>query len=597
MLPPAGNPSDAASGGRIRQQKPRLRVLSRALERPLPLRWLIVAASAVGVLLVLDTLDVGFILGGERYWGGAWDDSAQSLAGLHAFVRDRWRFPLLSVGTYGVPEGANAANDNTIPLVSMLVKLAYPLTHSVFVFFGAWIAVCRVLHAVLGALLLRELGESRAAPVLAIALLFAGLPSLLDRIPHADLSAQFLLPAALIGYLRVVRAGPSLRRFLGAFGLMLAALLVHPYLLAMVGVLYAAALAELWRRGRLGALGVARPVAAALLGLSIPILALGYLGAVMSPFPHFGQWSLNLLSPFLLAESRLLPAARLIGETDCLRVDGVNYLGLGGIGLIVMAFVSSRRGFVAPLRRHLVLCGVLAGLLVFALSNRIRLGNALLLSYPLPSGVLRLAEVFRASERFFWPVSVALLVWSVAVLARHLPAARAALVIGLACAIQWVDLAGARERSFYRSTHPGPDALGGARRDWTTLITSHAAVEVYPSYACGENEENEFDLQLQLIAVKAGVVINSAYLSRPNKDCRREAEQEREALRTSLPPGVLRIFYRRAEQPLPEPAGGGEDCRRFDGEQAGLACTRAWSESESISRDGRWFRALPRPGS
>jgi Family of unknown function (DUF6311) len=564
------------------------------LERPLSLRWIVLVSAGIGVLVVLTTLDAGFILGGPPFWDPPWDDSAQSVAGLWAFLQDGWHVPLLAIRTYGVPEGANAANVNTIPLVSVLLKLLYPLTRHVFVFFGAWVAACRILNAVTGALLLSELGERRPLPLITVALLYGTLPSLLDKITNADLAAQFLIPASLIVYLRVVRATSTRRVSLAAFALQLAALLVHPYLLVMSFVLYAAAVAERWRRGLTRTLPALALVAAPGVGLLVVLLAGGYLGALESRWFHFGEWSLNALSPFLLAESTLLPAAKVLGTTDCLPPEGVNYLGLGGMGLLVAALILAPRASIRPLRRHLVLCGVLLGLTVFALSNRVQVGNTLVVAYPLPAPLLRLADVFRASGRFFWPVSMALLVWCVAVVARHSPRGTGILLLALACGTQWVDLSGARARSLRRSVRPGPDALGEDRGAWQALVTHHRAMEVYPSYACGDFEENEFDLQLQLIATKARTLTNSAYLSRPNKDCAREAEQGRAALGAPVPPGVLRIFYRRPQQPPPEVVWSGdpESCRSFDRGLGGIACTRAWAELALPA--GNAFRPLPR---
>lgn len=554
------------------------------------------ASAAVGTIVVFTSLDPRFIVGGPPYWDPPWDDSAQSVAGLWAFLQDAWHFPLLSIRTYGLPEGANAANVNTIPLVSVPLKLLYPLTHHVFVFFGVWIALSRILNAVFGAWLLSELGERRLVPILTIALLYGALPSLLDKITNADLAAQFFVPASLIVYLRVVRAESVRRVSLAAFALLLAALLVHPYLLVMAFLPYAAAVGERWRRGLTAALPGLALIAGQVGGLLVPLLAGGYLGSLESRWFHYGEWSMNVLSPFLLAESTLLPAARVLGTADCLPPEGVNYLGLGGIGLLAAAVILASRALIGPLRRHLVLCGVLVGLTAFALSNRVQLGNMLLVAYPLPTSLLRLADVFRASGRFFWPVSMALLVWCVAVLARHSPRPIGMLVLALGCGVQWVDLSGARSRSLQRSVRAGPDALGEERDAWKTLVTRHRAMEVYPSYACGDFEENEFDLQLQLIATKGRVLANSAYLSRPNKDCGREAEQGRLALRMPVPPGVLRILYRRPEQPSPEAlwSRNPESCRWFDGGLGGIACTQAWGELAGVlSRTGA-FRPLAR---
>ena len=564
------------------------RVVTRALDVRLSGRSALACGAAVGLVIAWLTLDPGFVWGTSRYWELPLDDAAQHLAGLTAFARDRWHFPILEIAGFGQPEGANAANLDVIPLLAVPVKLLYPLSGRVFLYFGLWVALCRVLQGALSAALLFELGERRAASLLAVSLLAGGLPSLLERALHEALSSQFLLLLAFLLYLRIVRATSIRAVTLASSLLLVVSLLVHPYLLAMVFPLCAAGFAERRRRRRLSgwaALGI--PVAQAA-GLLLLMLVCGHFAAWRPRFADAG-WTMNLLSPFLSSESTLLPATRWLPDAaSVLAPEGTNYLGLGVLLLLALTALSAGSALLGPVRRHPWLGGVLVALALFSLSARVSFAHTVVLSYRLP-GLLALPfTVFQGTGRFFWPASLALVVWPVAVLARRFPAAAGATLLAFACTVQWLDLAAVRARALHDTRRHQTDPLGAGREAWVALVARHRSIEAFPSNACAEpgQFDEEFDLQLQLLAVRAGVPINSAYLARPNKDCRREAEQERRALREPVPEGTLRVFYAYPGRPTPAAADDPRSCRPFS---RGFVCTRAWRDAAS----GYWS-ALPR---
>jgi hypothetical protein len=547
----------------------------RVLNSPLAMRWVIGTGVSVGLLIALSTLSIGFITGSSPYWAVPHDDAAQHLAGLIAFVRDAWHYPLLAIDGFGYPEGANAANLDVIPLAAIVDKLQYPATGHVFLYLGLWVAASRVLQALLAVLVLSELGERHPIPVAAVALLAAGLPCLLEQTAHEALSSQFLILAALLLYFRSIRASRLQPVAVAGMLLLAVAALVHPYLMVMTWLVWAAGLAERWRRGRISAARALGLILAETMCLFVLLLTCGHLAAVEPRLMEYGEEALNLLSPFASPRSVLLPASHLLGDPDhVLAFEGSNYLGLGLIALLAAA--GSAESPISPVRRHPYLAAVLLASTAFALSNRIRLGDLVLLHYALPFSLERLLNLFRVSERFFWPLAQVLVVWAVFVVARsYRPRFGALLLVG-ACLVQWVDLAAVRAHSLDFSSRPREDPLGASRASWVALASMHRAIAVFPSYACGDpRQENEFDIQLQLIAVRAGVPINSAYLARPNKDCAREAAEERGALQHPPPPGVLQVFVAHPGLGPPAAARDPGSCRPFE---RGMVCTRAWAD-------------------
>lgn len=163
---------------------------------------------------------------------------------------------------------------------------------------------CYVMQGVAGAYAAASFKTRTLSAVIAGTLFAVMMPSLMIRIPHAALNAQFLLIFMLAFYVRLRRGELSGRGFLlGGGGLLLLAATIHPYLLAMLFPLYAVALlaAQLsgsmisWR-GTFAGLLVPLPLLFAVL------YCLGYLSLAKGlPPPEGGfiESSMNLLSPFL----------------------------------------------------------------------------------------------------------------------------------------------------------------------------------------------------------------------------------------------------------------------------------------------------------
>jgi hypothetical protein len=99
-----------------------------------------------------------------------------------------------------------------------------------------------------------------------------------------------------------------------------------------------------------------------------------------------------------------------------------------------------RGGLGGALRRHQALLLVLGGMLLFAISNRVAIGGHVLMEIPLPGPLMRLADMLRASERFYWPLAYAALFGGIALVALRLPMRQARLVLGIALALQVVDV-------------------------------------------------------------------------------------------------------------------------------------------------------------
>jgi hypothetical protein len=166
---------------------------------------------------------------------------------------------------------------------------------------------------------------------------------------------------------------------------------------------------------------------------------------------------------------------------------------------------------------------MLIGLTFYAASSKIYFGHWYIidLRYADLPVLTTLTSIFRASGRFFWPVGYFAIIAVVAVLAKSLTPPLALTGIALAGLIQWADIqplvVGVRYGS---KVHPElVDRAAFAR-----AAASHSEFTLYPAYHCAREPDRDRLLQVQLIAARAGIPVNGAYLNRRQLDCS-EAEK------------------------------------------------------------------------
>jgi hypothetical protein len=168
---------------------------------------------------------------------------------------------------------------------------------------------------------------------------------------------------------------------------------------------------------------------------------------------------------------------------------------------------------------------------IYAASNRVYAGGTLIASYYLPPQIEALGGFFRATGRFIWPVAYALTGLSVAAVFRWV---RPSVAFAIAAAAVWLQLQEAQPIQNYFKTVTGrADAESLDLEYFGRLIHEHERVWQYPSYSCGGlagptrqwgGLDTNRELQLQLLAARAGVPTNSVYMSRMLKHCDRESQ-------------------------------------------------------------------------
>jgi hypothetical protein len=371
-------------------------------------------------------------------------DPVQYWLGWSWFRRDGWHIPPGLNPDYGLELAASIFYADIIPLIALPLKALSGVV-TVEQYWGMWLLGCGIAQAVLGLRLaaLSGVGGTAAgnAALLAVSAIIALQPMMLMRMAgHLALAGQWTVLTAL---LLCFTEGRGWRRPVAWGALVLATSLVHSYLLVMVGGLWGAD----WLRRAIAAPSAARLIEAAL----VPALALAGLWAAGFFVLRggleawgYGDLGFNVFAWFdsTLWGSLLPPIPDLRhGES------GSDYLGLGGIGLLLVglsvALVRRDLGIGAALLRRWPLVLAVVAMALFAATHKPSFAGVRLTLFEPSPWLLSLAGILRASTRFAWPLAYALLAAAAILLLRaaaprHLP--RAAMLLAALAAVQIVDL-------------------------------------------------------------------------------------------------------------------------------------------------------------
>ncbi|HTR17211.1 MAG TPA: hypothetical protein VMI52_09285, partial [Acetobacteraceae bacterium] len=489
-------------------------------------------ALCIGLLITFNLMPMAMLQGTGGLWATPGGDVAQNLAGHLALQDGGWSWPPLLAANLMPPHGLSIAVTDSNPFMSLLAKLLHTAlgwTRPVNLL-GLWLAACWVLQPVAAVYALRGLAPSvRWEGALAAAILGALFPALLFRVGHVNLCAHFVLLTAIGLVARRLHA-LTWRDWIAPCLLMTAAVLFHPYLFVYTAALFCAP----WLQAAIERRPDARQafgyfVMAAVLPVALFFMLSGTLGAGSK---GFGYFSMNLFSPVWPARSSLFGPNRPVLDATGGQYEGYNYLGAGGLGLLLVALLSLlwRRPLLRPWRGLLL---VLLGLFLLALSTKVYAGHRLLISL----GIRPWDQLFgwvQSSGRAFWPVGYALLLAAIATVSARLPRSAAAAILAAACLLQWIDTGRLRAdaQAYYAGADANPPPL--------TLPAGARLLSTVPVCTASEPANNAA-AALRLAALRAGMRLTDIKLSRPPSwfNCEKILS---DGLELPVQPGELRVF-------------------------------------------------------
>jgi hypothetical protein len=490
-----------------------------------PLWFSMVAAGAAAACLAYATLDAQFLHGTGGKWLQPDNDSAAYLVAWSYFLGDSWRLPLFAIPHMGYPEGGNVLFIDALPLTALVTKILYAVTGLRVNPYGPWNLLTYVLQGVFAARLIYAAGARSLPAALAGCVLTVCTTSFMWRMQHTAISSHFLILWALALYFESRRGS---RRLVEMWVLAGLALLINSYLFAMVIAIHAVTLLATIPRDRLPwrDAGTIACGAAAVFAIAI---AAGY--GIMFTNPSsmqakgFGYFSWNLAGLFV---PRSLAVVR---DATGGQYEGEAYIGMGALLVVAIALVARPADVVRHLRNHAWLVALLVVFAAYAASNRVYAGSTLLLSYDVTPRIEGLASFFRATGRFIWPVVYAVVPLSLACVFRWSRPVVAVAIAAVAVSVQLTEFGPYMQ--YFKSITGRAQASAidiSQVNDWVKM---HERVWQYPSWACGGlsgsmvrwgSFEANRELQIQLLAARAGTPMNSIYTSRLLKNCERELE-------------------------------------------------------------------------
>lgn len=380
----------------------------------------------LGALAFCIVLPPGIVDPGDTAWIGQHGDPLTAHLGSVFFRASDWQWPVGLNPAYGIEISTSVVYSDSNPLLAVLFKLLSPVFPSACQYFGLALLAFFLLQGVF-AWKLVSLATRDTLVRLCGTVLFLFYPGMLFRLSgHYNLAGHFVILAGL--YL-CLRPGEG-RRVPYWIGLLVVAAGTHAYLLAMAGGLWAAdALGRAFvRRPSLRRLGGLRRLAGEVVLVMAAVVfsawQFGYFVGNPGDVTGFGHYRGNLLGMIdpapELAENRW---SRLLSyDVHGDNYEGFVYAGSGVLALAGLALLGLVRrpagsgGTILP-RHARVLPLALLLFLLFFLSNVVSVATASV-TIPLPERAMALANVFRASGRFFWPIHYFLLFAAVVLFVR-----------------------------------------------------------------------------------------------------------------------------------------------------------------------------------
>lgn len=358
--PSDANPSEAEPSDDVPRKTP-----SRARRDPA----LLVVGALIGLAVALAAIASG-PLSSDRLVRTLGGDAGSSFAALRYFVADSWRFPLLSTSLMTKGPGGHAgvvAFLDGIPALALTAKVLRPIGIGDVTWIRLWYGGCLVAQGVAAAWFCQVARIRRRSIAVALIVVLVCAPAMLLRFVHPGLFAQFELTLAWVVVART-QIGRSRRAAWWGIALLVLALLTHPYVFVMVATTLVGNVGWAVHRGRLGAGDALRLAVASVVTIVTVAFLCGYVPNRSVPAGGYGAFGVPPLSPVWPQWSGIVPRASSFITNSSGSVEGMNYLGLGGVAMLVVGLVVGRRRFVRIVEDGQVLAALLVILTAVAVT-------------------------------------------------------------------------------------------------------------------------------------------------------------------------------------------------------------------------------------
>lgn len=472
----------------------------------------VIGATAFWLIVGFGVLDTSNIL-----WLTTVSDTTTHYLGWVFYRNDGWHWPAGLNPNYGLEYSSSVIFSDSVPLLAFVVKLFSGVLPPVFQYSGWWLLLCFILQTYFSIRLLRLVSDDPWVVHIGL-ILFVFSPPMLWRLGgHFSMVAHWLILISI--YMYFSSAGRTLLQTCKWALLLACAALVHTYLFAMILPVWGA---NVYKRAQAADIRLKDfyPEILVVLGSTICVLWFAGFFPLRSSYLSggYGVHRINLLglfNPHGVASdasdqwSYVLPSIPQ-GEGD---YEGFNYLGLGGVLVFVLAItpaIKYRRLVLIDVFKPLAIACLL--LTIFAITNHLGFGGVSLDIW-LPKFVIKIANVMRASGRFFWPVFYIILLASIWLILKAYPRPVGVSILALSAILQVVDTqAGWRQfhEKFSLNSSVWPQSIYSDERV-LSLVSAYSRLRALPAANAIKDWQHLVNL-----AISAKIPTDIAYLARAN---------------------------------------------------------------------------------
>ena len=398
----------------------------------------------LGLIATICILGFDYISLTNHAWLTSSVDMTSDLISWNYFMNDIWRFPIGKNPNYGMSLESGIVFSGAVPFISIIFKLFKDFLPYDFHFFSIWIFVCFFLQSYIAFLIIHYHTKNITFSIFG-SLFFLLSPIFIHRLAwHLSLSAHWLI---LLGLYIETKNEKAKKLFYWISLISLSALVHFYFTIILSGIFFIFTLNTYFKNWNFKNF---------ILQISLPlfflILTMYVFGFFEVPFTDslgqgYGFYKLNLLSiinPSSLTPNHEINWSLFLPEISSQwqeKIEGFNYLGLGGIfllGIGIFYFFFSPSKFKFKKYRPYFFIVILFPLV--ALTHRVSFADNLLFEFELPKYLYGLFSTVRASGRLFWPVYYLLFLGSILIVYKNFSKKNSLYILVLLFFLQLADI-------------------------------------------------------------------------------------------------------------------------------------------------------------
>lgn len=461
----------------------------------------------------LDPTNINWLMSAYHDWGTHY-------LGWAFYRNDPWTFPIGTVENYNYPAGTNVGFTDSIPILAIFFKFFSFLLPAEFQYFGIWLFLCFFLNGIFSFKIFK-LFYNQSSIILILATTFIIVnPVLMYRGMHPALCAHWLILASIYYYLKKSNLSTVYKINRSQIILAILSALVSPYLFLMVIGFNLITPFKHFLYDK--TINFKKAVFFPIIAISLVLIVWFLVGMItfnndkgLEVIDSYGLYGFNLNNFYNGGGySKFLPELK---WTNPHQYEGFAYLGIGFIFLVIVVVVGSffNLKVLKPIKRFTPLVLLTLFFILFAITNKVSLGDQIILEYPTLDIIKKIGNIFRASGRFIWIFCYLLyLVILVFFIRFKFNFKIKAVLLSLLLVLQVYDIS---PLISFRNLPDGKYELEKFDKEWFTIVPNFEKIVTYPPF--------QFDLlttmdyqDLCYLALKNDIPITCGYVARESGD-------------------------------------------------------------------------------